>query len=77
MDGERRITRPMYCVTTAFQENGNEPMLEEQMTYEAEPRSIVVLMGKTHPELEEEPKVRRTRREKHKNKVSTTKGQTP
>ena len=60
-----------------FQENGNEPMLEEQMTYEAEPRSIVVLMGKTHPELEEEPKVRRTRREKHKNKVSTTKGQTP
>lgn len=60
-----------------FQENGNEPMLEEQMTYEAEPRSIVVLMGKMHPELEEEPKVRRTRREKHKNKVSTTKGQTP
>lgn len=60
-----------------FQENGNEPMLEEQMTYEAEPRSIVVLMGKMHPELEEEPKVRRTRREKHKNRVSTTKGQTP
>ena len=60
-----------------FQENGNESMLEEQMTYEAEPRSIVVLMGKMHPELEEEPKVRRTRREKHKNKVSTTKGQTP
>ena len=60
-----------------FQENGNEPMLEEQMTYEAEPRSIVVLMGKMHPELEEEPKARRTRREKHKNKVSTTKGQTP
>lgn len=26
MDGERRITRPMYCVTTAFQENGNEKM---------------------------------------------------
>ena len=60
-----------------FQENGNEPMLEEQMTYEAEPRSIVVLMGKMHPELEEEPKVRRTRREKHKNRVSTMKGQTP
>ena len=60
-----------------FQENGNEPMLEEQMTYEAEPRSIVVLMGKMHPELEEESKARRTRREKHKNKVSTTKGQTP
>lgn len=60
-----------------FQENGNEPMLEEQMTYEAEPRSIVVLMGKMHPELEEEPKARRTRREKHKNRVSTTKGQTP
>ena len=60
-----------------FQENGNEPMLEEQMTYEAEPRSIVVLMGKMHPELEEELKTRRTRREKHKNKVSTTKGQTP
>ena len=60
-----------------FQENGNEPMLEEQMTYEAEPRSIVVLMGKMHPELEEEPKVRRTRREKHKNRVSTTKGRTP
>ena len=60
-----------------FRENGNEPMLEEQMTYEAEPRSIVVLMGKMHPELEEESKARRTRREKHKNKVSTTKGQTP
>lgn len=60
-----------------FQENGNEPMLEEQMTYEAEPRSIVVLMGKMHPELEEELKTRKTRREKHKNKVSTTKGQTP
>lgn len=60
-----------------FQENGNEPMLEEQMTYEAEPRSIVVLMGKMHPELEEESKARRTRREKHKNRVSTTKGQTP
>lgn len=60
-----------------FQENGNEPMLEEQRTYEAEPRSIVVLMGKMHPELEEEPKARRTRREKHKNRVSTTKGQTP
>ena len=52
-------------------------MLEEQMTYEAEPRSIVVLMGKMHPELEEELKTRKTRREKHKNKVSTTKGQTP
>ena len=60
-----------------FRENGNEPMLEEQMTYEAEPRSIVVLMGKMHPELEEESKARRTRREKHKNRVSTTKGQTP
>lgn len=60
-----------------FQENGNEPMLEEQMTYEAEPRSIVVLMGKMHLELEEELKTRRTRREKHKNRVSTTKGQTP
>lgn len=60
-----------------FRENGNEPMLEEQMTYEAEPRSIVDLMGKMHPELEEEPKARRTRREKHKNRVSTTKGQTP
>lgn len=52
-------------------------MLEEQMTYEAKPRSIVVLMGKMHPELEEEPKVRRTRREKQKNRVSTMKGQTP
>lgn len=60
-----------------FQENGNEPMLEEQRTYEAEPRSIVVLMGKMHPELEEELKTRKTRREKHKNRVSTTKGQTP
>lgn len=60
-----------------FQENGNEPMLEEQRTYEAEPRSIVVLMGKMHLELEEELKTRRTRREKHKNRVSTTKGQTP
>ena len=60
-----------------FQENGNEPMLEEQRTYEAEPRSIVVLMGKTHPELEEELKTRKTRRERHKNRVSTTKGQTP
>lgn len=60
-----------------FQETGNEPMLEEQMTYEAEPRSIVVLMGKMHPELEEEPKMRKTQREKHKNRVSTTKGQTP
>ena len=60
-----------------FQENGNEPMLEEQMTYEAESRSIVVLMGKLHPELEEELKTRRARREKQKNRVSTTKGQTP
>lgn len=60
-----------------FQENGNEPMLEEQRTYEAEPRSIVVLMGKMHPELEEELKTRKTRWEKHKNRVSTTKGQTP
>ena len=60
-----------------FQENGNEPMLEEQRTYEAEPRSIVVLMGKMHPELEEELKTRKTRLEKHKNRVSTTKGQTP
>ncbi len=60
-----------------FWENGNEPMLEEQRTYEAEPRSIVVLMGKTHPELEEELKTRKTRRERHKNRVSTTKGQTP
>lgn len=49
-----------------FQEIGNEPMLEEQMTYEAEPRSIVVLMGKMHPELEEEPKARKTQREKHR-----------
>ena len=49
-----------------FQGNGNEPMLEEQRTYEAEPRSIVVLMGKMHPELEEESKGRKTQREKHR-----------
>lgn len=49
-----------------FQENGNEPMLEEQRTYEVEPRSIVVLMGKMHPELEEELKVRKTQRKKHR-----------
>lgn len=33
--------------------------VEEQRTYEAEPRSIVVLMGKMHPELEEELKTRK------------------
>ena len=51
-----------------FLENGQEPMLEEQMSYEAEPRTIVVLMGKAHPELDVIRK-KTKRKERHREKV--------
>ena len=45
-----------------------DAMLEEQMMDEAEARSVSVLSGKVHPELEKEPKSRKkkTRRNEEK-----------
>lgn len=45
--------------TMDFFQTGQEPELEDQMMYQAEARSVIVLIGKVHPELEKEPKSRK------------------